>query len=326
MVITSGDVGQRLRPVLTSDEHAAGAARGELTERAGRVVLSGRKLSQVVQRRPPGVTGNQWNSATRTELDFVVCEVGSYTPVFAFVLADPAGRTTGAERGDRMTSAVCEAVGLELLRIESSTLRKAGYGRRIVEYVIDARAFRDALPDGADPLGADPAGAGPSGTDPTDGRGVESARLGYRDIVGRLPDGRRGAVNDLGAVARVIAVEAYVNGQVIDPIVRGLRVQWRDGAAEGWAWLRAREGRFLFERVRIWQHRFSCGVDPARLAEDLAVGAIGERLRLLEPEDLRRSTGPALLDGERLATDLERLRSRRGELAGPFAFDHVSFG
>ncbi len=113
------------------------------------------------------------------------------------------------------------------------------------------------------------------------------APIGYRDIIGRLPDGRSGFVNDLGAVARVAAVDAYASRQLTDPIIRGLHVCWKNGPAEGWAWLEVRNGLCIFERTRVWQHRFSCGVDPGRLAEDLAVAAIGERLKLLstaEPE------------------------------------------
>jgi hypothetical protein len=363
MVTAGNDMGQWLRPVLTRDEHADRAARGEVFERAGCVVQPGRKLSQVVQRRPPGITGHQWSSAIRAELDFVVCEAAGYAPAFAVVLVDPADRSADSDRVDRMTNTVCEAVGLELLRIESPVLRRAGHGRRIVEYVIDARAFRDATatdpatpghpgpggvtgPGGAGPGGAGPGGAGPGGAGPG-GAGPGGADLvgvdpdwpdgpppGYRDIVGRLPDGRRGCVNDLGATARAAAVEAYVDRRVADPIIRDLHVDWRNGPAEGWAWLRAGEDRFLYERVRLWQHGFSCGVEPGRLAADLAVAAIGERLRheahradLADRADLALPgrADLALPGRADLARELDRLLSRRAELATPYAFEHVSF-
>lgn len=308
MMTAGNDVGQWLRPVLTPDEYTAGAARGELFERAGSVVRPARKLSQLMQRRPPGITGHQWSSAIRTDLDFVVGAADSYAPTFVLLLVDPAARTADAQRGDRMTNAVCEAVGLNLLRIESATLRRAGHGRRIVEYVIDARAFRDAAPP-------EPAVATTGTGHPT----PTEAALGYRDIVGRLPDGRSGFVNDLGAIARAAAVEAYVDRQITDPIIRGLHVEWVDGAAEGWAWLRVDAQRYLFERVRLWPHGFSCGIEPGRLAEDLAVTAIGERLKT------RDLTGSTLRDRAGLARDLDGLRSCRAEMTGPFAFEHVSF-
>nr|MDT0656669.1 DUF2726 domain-containing protein [Micromonospora sp. DSM 115978] len=330
MVTTGNDVGSWLRPVLTRDEYAARAATGEVFARAGCVVQPARRLGQVVQRRPPGLTGHQWSAASRTELDYVVCDAASYTPSFAVVLVDGSGDT---DRVDRRTNAVCEAVGLGLLRIESSTLRRAGYGRRIVEYVLDARAFQEATR--ADTGSVDRPVGGVAADDASGAGGdpdwSEPAPPGYRDIVGRLPDGRQGCVNDLGTVARAAAVEAYVDRRVIDPIVRDLHVDWRDGPAEGWAWLRAAEDRFLFERVRLGQHGFSCGVEPGRLAGDLAVAAVGERLRTIDqpgPDPLTKAdplTQADLPTRADLSLRLERLRSRHDEMATPYAFAHVSF-
>ena len=77
-------------------------------------------------------------------------------------------------------------------------------------------------------------------------------------------------------------------GRVADPIVRGLHVRWVDGPAEGWSWVQVRPDACLVERVSVTEHRFSCGIDAARLAEDLAAVAVGERLR-----DLTRRAGPA---------------------------------
>lgn len=199
-----------------------------------------------------------------------------------------------------MTNAVCAAIGLRLLRIESPTLRGGGTGRRILDYVLDARAFRDA----GGPDEVDPAADGPQT---------------YRDIIGRLPDGRSGYVNDLGAVARSTAVDAYASRQVFDPIIRSLHVSWADGPAEGWAWLQVRADEFFFERVRVWQHGFSCGVDPGRFAEDLAAAAIGEQLKRLGGDE------PVLYARDRLGRDLTKLRLRQRELANDFAFAHISF-
>lgn len=301
MAGSGNEVGRWLRPVLTSSEHADRLTRGEVFERAGRVVQPDRRLSQIVHRRPPGITAHQWSSAIRTRLDFVVCDPGSYAPDFAVALTEPVGRAPDAERGERMTRTVCEALGLRLLRIESSAPRPGSYGRRIIEYVIDARAFLAAV--------SDPEPAGPLTDEP----------LNYRDIVGRLPDGRSGFVNDLGAVARVAAVDAYVSRRLADPIIRGLHVRWRNGPAEGWAWVEVRDGHYLFERTRIWQVRFTCGVEPGQFAEDLAVAGIGERLKTLDVAE------PVLHDREDLGRELDQLRLRRGDLEHAFAYDHISF-
>jgi hypothetical protein len=81
------------------------------------------------------------------------------------------------------------------------------------------------------------------------------------------PDGRAGAVNDLGA------------------------------------------------QVRVEERRTACGIEPDRLAEDLAVAAVGERLKL------RHTTAPALVARDTLDREYDRLRGRRAELVDPFALD-----
>ncbi|SDY89661.1 hypothetical protein SAMN05444365_10447 [Micromonospora pattaloongensis] len=96
-------------------------------------------------------------------------------------------------------------------------------------------------------------------------------------------------------------------------------MRWATGAAEGWGWLEVRDGRCLFERVRVAEHAFSCGVDPGRLAEDLAAAAIGERLKRLDTVE------PVLTPKQALGRNLDALRSRRDEMGAPFAFDHVRF-
>jgi hypothetical protein len=104
-----------------------------------------------------------------------------------------------------------------------------------------------------------------------------------------------------------------------DPIIRGLHVDWKDGTTEGWGWLEVRDGRCLFERIRLWPYRNASGIDPGRLAEDLAVVAIGERLRPLD------EAGPGLYGKDQLGRDFEELRRRRDEMVTDFAFDHVLF-
>ncbi|MFJ8578036.1 hypothetical protein [Micromonospora sp. NPDC093277] len=261
--------------------------------RAGQVGYPSRRLGELVQGRPQGVTGHQWSTALREGFDQVVCAADTGRPVFAVQLAPPAPAGSAARRAERMTSVVCAAVGLPVLRVESSALRGAEQARRLVEYVIDARSYA--------------AGSGPESGD----------AVGFREIVGRLPDGRSGLVNDLGALARVAAVEAYVERRLADPIVRGLHVQWTGGPAEGWSWIEVRPGRCLVERVNLFVQRFSCGVAPGRLAEDLAAVALGERLRDLDAVE------PYLVDRDELREHVRRLAARRDDFDGGFAFDHL---
>ncbi|MFF0318757.1 hypothetical protein ACFYPH_29465 [Micromonospora sp. NPDC005252] len=271
----------------------ADGGRDALFDRAGHRVYGTCRLSELVQGRPPGVTGSQWGSASRAAFDLVVSAADTGRPVVAVAIGPvpPAGSTE--QRVERLTDAVSAAVGLPVLRIGSPTLRAAEHGRRLVEYVVDARAYA----------------AG--------GTGDEPAPVGFRDILGRLPDGRTGPVNDLGTLTRAAAVEAYVAGRLADPIVRGLHVHWAEGPAEGWSWVQVRPDACLVERVSVTAQRFSCGVDAARLAEDLATVAVGERLRAVRPD------GPDLLARADLTTEIVALSRRRDELVGGFAFDHL---
>jgi hypothetical protein len=296
VTVATGGAGSWLRPLSSV------GSRGPVFARDQVVVHPARRLGELVEGRPPGVTGHQWSSAIRTELDFVVCAAGTGRPVFAVEFATPTGDDPQARRAGRMRDAVCAAVGLPVLRISSATLRAGLHGRWIVEYVLDARRYTVAMATGSpddDPDGEPP--------------------VGFRDIVGRLPDGRQGHVNDLGAVARSAAVDAYVNRQLVDPIIRGLHLRWRGGPAEGWCWVQVRPGRYLVERVRLGQPGFSCGVDPARLAEDLAAVAIGERLR--------RADFPTteLVASKELGHAVDGLRARRDEVENLFDVSHLSF-
>ncbi|MEH1165904.1 DUF2726 domain-containing protein [Micromonospora sp. CPCC 205539] len=266
--------------------------------RAGHRVYASRRLSDLVQGRPAGVTGSQWSSASRAAFDFVVCAADTGRPIVAVEIGPVAPAGSAQQRDERLKDAVSGAVGLPVLRIGSPTLRPAEHGRRLVEYVIDARAY---------------AATGVAATAGVD----EPAPVGFRDILGRLPGGRTGPVNDLGALARAAAVEAYVARRLADPIVRGLHVRWADGPAQGWSWVQVRPDACLVERVSVTEHRFSCGVDGARLAEDLAAVAVGERLRAADLGDSH------LLPRADLTADIVALSQRRDELVGGFAFDHL---
>ena len=284
----------------------AGAGRGDVLARAGQRVHAGLRVGDLVRRRPPGLTAHQWNIASRAPLDLVACTGDSDQVEFA-VQFRPPPIDAAARRSERAMAAVTAAVGLPVLRIISTTLNAAEHGPGIVTYLLDARRYA------AGAAGADEGSAGAD--EGSAGTGVPA--VGFRDIIGRLPDGRTGAVNDLGALARADAVEAYVARRLADPILRGLHVRWTAGPAEGWSWVEVRAGECLVERVSLDAHRLSCGVDFARLAEDLAALAVGDRLRRLDVDI------PLLVDRAELLGDIRRLRERRDELADGFTYDHL---
>src|SRR6185312_4954737 len=71
----------------------ADGGRDALFDRAGHRVYGTRRLSELVQGRPPGVTGSQWGSASRTSFDLVVGDADTGRPVVAVAIGPvpPAG-------------------------------------------------------------------------------------------------------------------------------------------------------------------------------------------------------------------------------------------
>ncbi|WP_416211480.1 DUF2726 domain-containing protein [Frankia sp. Cas3] len=133
------------KPLLTASERRAEWLLTSIVEHHGARILPSVKLSQVIDQRPAGVTAEQWNYATRAHFDFVVCDAATSVPDFAVELDDPTHDRPDRQRHDRMKEAICEAAGLELLRIESSAFAPGPRGRRLVEYLIEARAYCKAF-------------------------------------------------------------------------------------------------------------------------------------------------------------------------------------
>jgi hypothetical protein len=75
----------------------------------------------------------------------------------------------------------------------------------------------------------------------------------------------------------------------------------------------------VFERARVWQPQFSCGVEPGQLAEDLAAAAIGERLKTMD------TVTPSLRAKQDIARDFDGLRLRRDQMRDGFRYDHLTF-
>jgi hypothetical protein len=295
--------GSLLRPALTRSEHRAKLVLDEIFERSGFVVLPNQKLSTIIHQRPPGISWQQWDYATRAQFDFVVCDADRYMPEFAVELDDPTHRRPEARERDEKKNAVCEAAGLELLRIESSALYPGPHGRRIVEYLIDARSFMNTVAEMQE-----------QGTLPDD------EPFDYRNAIGRHPDGRMGFINDLSNVARLDAIQAHEAGRAAQSVISGVQINWKEGWAEGWGWLRIRDDLYIFERIQVRAYRFYCGIGSGDLAQDLAAAAVGEKLKLLNTEE------PVLCRREDLQRAFAKVQQRQDEINMPYLLDHVSFG
>lgn len=290
------------RPALTPSERRAKTVLEEIFEHGDFLILPGFKLSQVIYQRPTGTTYDQWNYATRAHFDFVVCDAKTFVPDFAIELDDPTHNALEAQQRDRKKDVVCEAAGFELLRITSSALDRGPRGRRLVEYLIDARqlgqAFYEAQEQGAIPL-----------DEPYD----------YRLVLGRNDDGRVCLINDLSQPARLAALTAYEAGEIKAQIIKGFHLYWRDGWAEGWSWLHVRDDLFLFRQTKLRSYRFDCGIGPGELAEDLSAAAIGDDLAAM------RRNEPVLCTRLQLRKKLVQLRRSCAQIERSYILDHIAF-
>jgi len=288
------------RPLLSRTERRVAERLGEIIGREGFRIFSQVKLSSAVDPLPTGLTREQWNYATRATFDFVVCD-DETRPQFAIELDGLSHLTPEAQRRDRLKEQVCDAAELELLRIESSSVDPGPRGRNVVEYLMDARAMFDAFVQAQE-----------AGTVPWD------EPYDYRSFVGPHPSGFD-FVNELGGESRRAAFRAQREGQIASFVIQGIHFSWKSGNAEGWAWLRTGDDRFLFARTVIRSYRFRCGLGPGELAEDLSTAAIGDQLAAY----LRGEA--VLVSASELARQLDAVRQRRGDIHDSYLIDHVMF-
>jgi uncharacterized protein DUF2726 len=284
------------RPLLSPAERQAWAALEEILAHSGSLILPGFKLSQVIRHRPPGISASQWDYATRAHFDFVVCDAASCVPEFAVELDDRTHLRPDAQRRDRDKDALCQAAGFGLLRVESSAFDRGPRGRRLVEYLIDARSYTHAFYEAQ-----------------ARGHVPDDWFCDYRAIIGPLPGGGFGFVNDLAEPARARAQRAFAAGRIEGHGIQDMSFSWKNGWSEAWAWLQVRGDLYLFEKTRLRSFRFDCIPGPMSLSGDLAAVAVGRRLGRLGDSD------PVLVRRDQMARQLQRVRERRDELECAFS-------
>ena len=244
------------RPEEKVEEHLNQIASGR-----GWRIYAGVKLTAVVDPKPPGVNTREWyETATRQHLDFVVTDEGR-VPQFVVELDDPTHRRPDAVRRDRIKDAVLESAGIEVLRIETRHLNRLDDGRSLVEYLVDARDFTTAYEDAQE-----------------QGLIFRDEWPDYRLVISAGPGGIS-FDNDLAMEARKACFLAHKAGKTKTMYPGCGNFYWKDGWAEGWAWLEVKADRYLFTDVRLRSYHFRCSVGPGELAEDLAVAAIGRDLQ-----------------------------------------------
>lgn len=126
-------------------------------------------------------------------------------------------------------------------------------------------------------------------------------------------------INDLTDPGRRAAYDTHEKGQLAEWVIQTAEFSWKNGWAEGWAWLRATEDLYFFERVKVWSYKFRCGLDPGELAADLAAAEIGEKLRAYE------AGAAVLVRLHQMATALAEVRARIEQVEHRVMVDHISF-
>jgi hypothetical protein len=203
-----------------------------------------------------------------------------------------------------MKNFICEKDGLELLRIESQHLAPGPRGRRLLEYLIDARAYCQNIYD-----------LQQEGSLPWD------ELFDYGGVVGGISDGYLDYVNDLAGPARNAVRNAYRLGRLAEDLVHPLWFDWRDGWSEDWAWVKVRDDLFLFATTRLRSYpMFFCGISPGELAADLSAVAVGEQLAALGRGE------PVLMKASDIGEKFAQVRARRNELKDAGFLDRGTWG
>jgi hypothetical protein len=260
------------RPVLTDSEWNAKLVLEEVFQHGDYAVFPGFKLSTIIYEPPKGFSRQspEWNYATRAHFDFVVYHTETHLPEFAIELDDPTHwRNPEVQRRDRMKNALCEAAGFELLRIESSALDASSRtgNRRLIKYLIDAWELGKAFTEQQE-----------KGYIPAD------EIYDYRNTLALNPEsGSVEFVHDFARPAVDLAFKLHDEGTIKGYFIERLNFYWRNGWAEGWTWLQYNDELYFFEAYRVRSYQFYCGVPAGELAEDLAVAAIGEKLKRIRP-------------------------------------------
>jgi hypothetical protein len=260
----------RRRPLLLNQwEERTDAALAEAANRSGLRVLAKVRLASALSLDRSGLNDELFRYGTRAELDFVIVDGSDLLPQFA-VEFDELHHLTDPPtiRRDRMKEAICERLGLPLVRIGSEYLRRE---RRftLIGYLVEVwhleRAFTEAQQRGQIPW-----------DEPFDPALVITDSL-WSPI--DFPYW-------LDRPARLAMVTAEREGKLVSPVPEELVTPWpqtgaRDEAefVEAWAVLALRPSGYVMGQAKLRNFRvFIPGVTSRSLAASVAVADAGRQL------------------------------------------------
>lgn len=235
----------------------------EVAEKLGVRVFAKPRLADVLNIDRSGLTNDEYRYALSAHLDFVVADEEGGRPHFAVEFDGPYHKTDRAAlRRDGMKNAICERLGLPLLRIDADFLRRMK-GFRLLAWLVELwfldEAFYKAQHSGYIPW-----------DEPFNPWGV----------IDHDENGRWIFTYDLSADARQALWRAYEEGRCLSPTPDHL-FRTTDDAGEAYAMLPIARDQWLISHVRIRAFRFP-PVTPGELADDLAVVDVAAKLEEFE--------------------------------------------
>ena len=278
-------------------------------------VLAQVKVSQVIDKRPGDVSVREWDYATRAVFDFVACDANTMVPEFAIELDDLSHLSADGLRRDAMKNRLCEADNFELLRVEMSSFEPGPRGRRIIEYLLDARRAHEAFTAAQD--------AGNVPADEIFDFGTTISVKGIKDVWDSNDPGQM-FPNELGRPTVEMLWKAYGAGLIARPMTQPLSFEWRSGSAEAWAWVRPTTPASLpplviVGKAKVRAFTFRAGITPRQLAEDLAVVALGSKFTRWQAGEAEAQRA---MD---VQADLQALLAQQSEMLDSMMLRHARF-
>jgi ADP-ribose pyrophosphatase YjhB (NUDIX family) len=261
----------RRKPLLLNiGESVTDAVLREVAEKLGRRVFVKPRLADVVNVDRSGLSNDEYSYALKAHLDFVVARESDGHPDFAVEFDGPYHGTDAiAARRDAMKNAICQRLGLPLLRIDADYLQTVK-GFRLLAWLVELWFLNEAF-DEAQARGEVP---------------WDEAFDAYSIVEPRTTGGLAFPFALADEAQRAIW-QAYGEGVCLQPVPDRLYRTTKD-SGEAYAMLRLPGDRWIISRARIRAFRFP-PVTPGELAEELATVGVAAKLA-----EVQRGVGVAV--------------------------------
>jgi hypothetical protein len=253
----------RRRPLLVNQgEFATDEALREAGAALGYGVHAKVRVADALSIDRSGLSDEEYSCALRSHFDWLVTDLATTVPEFAVEFDGASHGKAIVRHQDRLKDAICERLGLPLLRVDRSGLRPT-IRRTVIWYLVESwsiwRGFIEAQEKGIIPL--DEIFEPWMVIDAVD----EQGNIRWRDMA---------------APTRILVERLWGAGKVASP---GPSYVYRSGRphdpdhAEAYAWVRTKNGSVIVGHARIRAYSFPAVLD-FDLADDLAHLELGGRI------------------------------------------------